>query len=80
MHRACEALRTMDAPGSKDAGRLYRIALEKGNLYTHAGIPIEYARAQTDTPAQVAIGLTEENRGVKTVRSAAWNYEWTKDE
>ncbi|KAG9230681.1 hypothetical protein BJ875DRAFT_471493 [Amylocarpus encephaloides] len=54
MHNACEALRTFDAPGKKDAGRLYRIAMEKKGIFGHGGIPIEYARAQTDTPAKEA--------------------------
>ena len=50
-HAACEALRTMDSPGTKDAGRLYRIAMEKKWIYGKGGVPIEYARLQTDTPA-----------------------------
>ncbi|RDL42151.1 Uncharacterized protein BP5553_02130 [Venustampulla echinocandica] len=52
MHSACEELRLMDPPGSKDAGRLYRIAMEKKGIFGHGGVPIEYARAQTDTPAK----------------------------
>lgn len=54
MHNACELLRTMDTPGTKDAGRLYRIAMEKKGIFGHGGVPIEYARAQTDTPAREA--------------------------
>lgn len=50
MHAACEELRTMDPPGSKDAGRLYRVAMEKKGIFRHGGVPIEYARLQTDTP------------------------------
>ena len=52
-HAACEELRTMDSPSMKDAGRLYRLAMEKKEIYGHEGVPIEYARAQTDTPARV---------------------------
>ncbi|PSS20290.1 hypothetical protein M430DRAFT_49982 [Amorphotheca resinae ATCC 22711] len=52
MHAACEELRTMDPPGSKDAGRLYRIAMEKKGIYGHGGVPIEYARLQTETPGK----------------------------
>lgn len=52
MHGACEELRTMDPPGSKDAGRLYRVAMEKKGVFRHGGVPIEYARLQTDTPAR----------------------------
>lgn len=54
MHSAMEALRTLDAPGTPGAGRLYRIALEKKGIYKHGGVPIEYARYQTDTPAKEA--------------------------
>ena len=52
MHSACEELRTMDPPGSKDSGRLYRIAMEKKGIFKHGGVPIEYARLQTDTPGR----------------------------
>ncbi|PBP24517.1 RING finger domain protein [Diplocarpon rosae] len=52
IHRACEELRTMDAPGTKDAGRLYRIAMEKKGIFKQGGVPIEYARFQTDTPGK----------------------------
>jgi large subunit ribosomal protein L40 len=52
MHAACEELRTMDPPGSQDAGRLYRVAMEKKGVFRHGGVPIEYARLQTDTPAE----------------------------
>ncbi|EHL00895.1 hypothetical protein M7I_3290 [Glarea lozoyensis 74030] len=54
MHRACEELRNFDAPGKKDSGRLYRIAMEKKGIFGHGGVPIEYARPQTDTPAREA--------------------------
>jgi large subunit ribosomal protein L40 len=52
MHDAMEELRTMDAPAAKDAGRLYRIATEKKGIFGHGGVPIEYARLQTDTPGR----------------------------
>ncbi|KAH6678197.1 hypothetical protein B0J14DRAFT_316943 [Halenospora varia] len=52
MHSAMEELRNLDPPGKKDSGRLYRIALEKKGIFGHGGVPIEYARAQTDTPAK----------------------------
>lgn len=52
MHSVCEELRTMDPPEAKDAGRLYRIAMEKKGVYQHGGVPIEYARLQTDTPGR----------------------------
>lgn len=52
MHSAMEDLRLLDAAGQKEAGRLYRVALEKKGIFGKDGIPIEYARAQTDTPAR----------------------------
>ncbi|KAG9240770.1 hypothetical protein BJ878DRAFT_270729 [Calycina marina] len=52
MSKANELLRTMDPPGMKDAGRLYRIAQEKKGIFGHGGVPIEYARWQTDTPGR----------------------------
>jgi len=54
MHRACEELRHSSGPGLKDTGYLYRVAMEKKGVYGHDGIPIEYARAQTETPAHEA--------------------------
>jgi large subunit ribosomal protein L40 len=54
MAAAMEELRTMDPPGTKNAGRLYRIATEKKGIFGHGGVPIEYARLQTDTPAKEA--------------------------
>ncbi|KAL3428076.1 hypothetical protein PVAG01_01585 [Phlyctema vagabunda] len=50
MHAACEELRLLDPPGTKDAGRLYRIAMEKKGVFRHGGVPIEYARHQVETP------------------------------
>ncbi|KAH8808122.1 hypothetical protein F5884DRAFT_791118 [Xylogone sp. PMI_703] len=54
MSDACEELRLLDPPGTKDAGRLYRIAMEKKGIFGHGGVPIEYARHQTETPGKVA--------------------------
>lgn len=54
MHSACEELRLLDSPGTRDAGRLYRIAMEKKGIFGHGGVPIEYARMQTDTPGAEA--------------------------
>lgn len=51
-HSAMEALRNLDEPGTPNAGRLYRIALEKKGIWGHGGVPIEYARMQTDTPGR----------------------------
>ncbi len=39
-HSACEALRLLDPPGTKDAGRLYRIAMEKKGIFGKGGVPI----------------------------------------
>ncbi|ESZ96461.1 RING finger domain protein [Sclerotinia borealis F-4128] len=47
-----EELRLLDGAGHKDAGRLYRVAMEKRGIFGIDGVPIEYARAQTDTPAK----------------------------
>jgi len=64
MHQAMEALRTLDPPTEKGAGRLYRIALEKKGIFGREdGVPIEYARAQTDTPAR---------------KGMVWNYSWVR--
>lgn len=52
MHAATEALRTLDAPGTPNAGRLYRIAMEKKGVFGHGGVPIEYARLQVETPGK----------------------------
>ncbi len=54
MQNACEALRNTAGPGQRDTGYLYRVAMEKKGVYRHQGIPIEYARPQTDTPAREA--------------------------
>lgn len=60
MHSTMEVLRTMDdvdgkgLAGSRERGRLYRVALEKKGIFGKGGVPIEYARYQTDTPAREA--------------------------
>ncbi|KAL2260728.1 hypothetical protein VTK26DRAFT_5195 [Humicola hyalothermophila] len=54
MSAACEELRLTAGPGTRDEGYLYRVAMEKKGVYGLNGIPIEYARAQTETPARVA--------------------------
>lgn len=65
MYHACEALRLIDNDGltaedrarlgeppteGKEMGRLYRIAMIKRGVWD--GVPIEYARIQTDTPGR----------------------------
>ncbi|KAF2398369.1 hypothetical protein EJ06DRAFT_497001 [Trichodelitschia bisporula] len=53
MRLACEELRQIGEngmPGGKDEGRLYRVAMEKRNIWQ--GAPIEYARIQTDWPSK----------------------------
>ena len=37
------------ARGQKEVGKLYRVAMMKGGVWDR--VPIEYARAQTETPA-----------------------------
>lgn len=54
MHSACEELRKTSGPGTRDEGFLYRLTMEKKGLYGHHGIPVEYARLQTETPAREA--------------------------
>ena len=53
MYRACEELRLTEGPGTRDRGYLYRVAMEKHGVYRQGGIPIEYAKAQTETPGRV---------------------------
>lgn len=63
MREACEALRLIDGEGmtaeereklgepveqSKEMGRLYRLAMRKTGIWD--GLPLEYARLQTETP------------------------------
>ncbi|KAF2097489.1 hypothetical protein NA57DRAFT_77746 [Rhizodiscina lignyota] len=65
MRDACEALRHLDeagmseaiGQGGKDQGRLFRIAMMKrgvwsGEKNSGSGVPIEYARAQTEYPSR----------------------------
>ncbi|PQE25707.1 Ribosomal L28 L40 mitochondrial protein [Rutstroemia sp. NJR-2017a BBW] len=53
MHSAMEELRKLEGAGEEQAGRLYRIALEKKGIFGgEHSVPIEYARAQTDTPGR----------------------------
>ncbi|KAK2750983.1 hypothetical protein FQN57_000058 [Myotisia sp. PD_48] len=47
MNAACEELRT----GAGDGGKLFRISMNKKGVFTD-GIPIEYARLQTDSPGK----------------------------
>ncbi|KAA8566908.1 hypothetical protein EYC84_010005 [Monilinia fructicola] len=41
MHNAMEDLRLLEGAGQKEAGRLYRVALEKKGIFGKGGIPIE---------------------------------------
>lgn len=53
MQAACEALRTLGddgMPGGVNEGRLYRNAMQKFGIWK--GVPIEYARAQTEWPSR----------------------------
>ncbi|KAF2814380.1 uncharacterized protein BDZ99DRAFT_437293 [Mytilinidion resinicola] len=52
MRAACEALRLIDENGmtGRNVGRLYRAAMDKTGVWD--GVPIEYARCQTDFPAR----------------------------
>ena len=65
MYWACEALRQTDDRGltaqdrerlgeppaeGKETGRLFRIAMLKNGIW--GGVPIEYARLQTETPGR----------------------------
>ncbi len=50
MHSACEELRLLEGPDAPQGSRLYRIAMEKKGIFGPGGVPIEYARAQTETP------------------------------
>jgi large subunit ribosomal protein L40 len=54
MYNACEELRTTVGPTGRGEGYLYRVAMEKRNVWLSASVPIEYARPQTETPARVA--------------------------
>jgi hypothetical protein len=53
MRDACEALRRLGddgVEGGSNEGRLYRIAMDKTGIW--AGVPIEYARCQSDWPSR----------------------------
>jgi large subunit ribosomal protein L40 len=53
MTKACEELRMIGEngmPGGKDEGRLFRIAMRKEDVWQ--GVPIEYARMQTEWPSK----------------------------
>jgi large subunit ribosomal protein L40 len=53
MNKACEELRLIGEngmTGGKDEGRLFRIAMRKEGIWQ--GVPIEYARMQTEWPAR----------------------------
>lgn len=52
MSNACEELRRTSGPGLRETGYLYRVAMEKKGVYGPNGVPIEYARFQTDMPAK----------------------------
>ncbi|KND87535.1 hypothetical protein TOPH_07796 [Tolypocladium ophioglossoides CBS 100239] len=54
MFNACEELRKTVGPAERGEGYLYRVAMEKKGIYGLHGVPIEYARFQTDTPAKEA--------------------------
>jgi large subunit ribosomal protein L40 len=51
MYNACEELRKTVGPGDRDEGYLYRVAMEKKGVWGLHGVPIEYARFQTDSPS-----------------------------
>lgn len=52
MYNACEELRNSVGPGDKSEGYLFRVAMEKKGVWGLDGVPIEYARFQTDYPAE----------------------------
>ncbi|SPO04077.1 uncharacterized protein DNG_06760 [Cephalotrichum gorgonifer] len=54
MSDACEELRKTAGPGTRPEGYLYRVAQEKKGVYGPRGVPIEYSRLQTETPAREA--------------------------
>ncbi|KAF7550828.1 hypothetical protein G7046_g7893 [Stylonectria norvegica] len=54
MYNACEELRKTVGPGSRGEGYLYRVAMEKKGVWGTEGVPIEYARFQTDFPGKEA--------------------------
>ncbi|KAB5536040.1 hypothetical protein GE09DRAFT_971775 [Coniochaeta sp. 2T2.1] len=64
MSLACEELRQTNGPGTREEGYLYRVAMEKKGVYGHNGVPVEYGRMQTETPA----------------RPEAWNHGWKRSD
>lgn len=54
LFNACEELRRTVGPEGRGEGYLYRVAMEKKGVYGVEGVPIEYARFQTETPAKEA--------------------------
>ncbi|KAI9815323.1 MAG: hypothetical protein M1827_002803 [Pycnora praestabilis] len=53
MRDACEELRLLGEDGmqgGKNAGKLFRVAMQKKGIWK--GVPVEYARVQTDGPAR----------------------------
>ncbi|KOS22341.1 hypothetical protein ESCO_002021 [Escovopsis weberi] len=52
MYNACEELRATAGPGGRGEGYLYRVAMEKKGVYGLNGVPIEYARYQTENPGK----------------------------
>ncbi|KAF2424927.1 hypothetical protein EJ08DRAFT_689463 [Tothia fuscella] len=53
MRKACEQLRTIGRDGLEgveEEGKLFRVAMEKKGVW--GGVPIEYARAQTEWPSR----------------------------
>ena len=48
MYNACEELRKTVGPGDRGEGYLYRVAMEKKGVWGKNGVPIEYARYQTE--------------------------------
>lgn len=52
MKHACETLRTMEGPGTRPQGYLFRKSMEKIGLWGMNVIPIEYARPLVETPGE----------------------------
>lgn len=50
MYAACEELRLTDGPGGR--GYLYRVGMQKYGVWSTRAVPIEYARAQVETPGR----------------------------
>jgi large subunit ribosomal protein L40 len=52
MQNACEELRTTAGPGTMEEGYLFRRAMMHDGVYGQDGVPIEYARYQTESPGR----------------------------